>query len=243
MLLSADSWKNNELFRQEEEKGYFLKIYTSACEDSMQPTYIWIHLNHHKMLTMRKLFLLLCFVNSLTVLYAQNNDVAFTNRLNTYLKLNTDLNFDELMDYTHPNLFKLAPREQLVRLMKSAFDNEHARMSIDSIHIDLVSDDFIANGASYKRIDYSMKCKVLFKKMEIDDDDKERKMTEALLSGFPGGTVKYNRATKYFEVRAAAIMIAIKDSKNALWMFLGHQNNPEILEKLYPKEVIQQFKL
>jgi hypothetical protein len=55
--------------------------------------------------------------------------------------------------------------------------------------------------------------------------------------------VIYDKDTDKFIVKGSDFMFAIKDKPQAQWMFLGYQKNPDMINALYPKDVIAHFKL
>jgi hypothetical protein len=182
------------------------------------------------------------FISSLV--FAQSNtDKEFNKQLDIYLRLNKELKFDEMMDYTHPRIFQLASKEQLTEALKTAFDNPNFSMSLDSIFITDISAPFIFENSNYRKIEYRMLAGIKFKdtgfvsgKEDID------MMIKSLESGFQGGTVTYDESTRWFRINTKTIMFGIKDTTKP-WLFLGYQENSPELKKIYPPEVIAHFQL
>ena len=77
-------------------------------------------------------------------------------RLADFMKVNDEMDFEKVMDYTYPKLFTLAPREQLVKVMKDAFSSEEVKIELDSMRVDTVFAVFKIGDGSYAKVRYSM---------------------------------------------------------------------------------------
>jgi hypothetical protein len=197
-----------------------------------------------KQLMKKHFIILIALFSSLLASAQKTNDAEFDKRLNDYMRLNKELQFDELMNYTHPRIFKLASREQMVQILKQTFDNEHFSMSLDSIAVTNVSGNFKDNNVLYKKIEYWMDMKMTIKDTSATHNQNFiDQMKSGLEIGFPDGKVTFNEATGKFDVQTSAIMIAIKDNDATPWLFLGYQKNASLLNQLYSTEVIEHFKL
>jgi hypothetical protein len=178
-------------------------------------------------------------------LFAQDKaDANLNRRLQTYMKLTRELNFEEIMNYTHPKMFALAPRDQMVQLFRQTYDNDQFKMLIDSTSIIAIGPSFKVGVTDYRKVDYGMKLNIRFKDTSSTSDPAfVSTVIENLKQGFPGADVNFDQAKKAFMVRAASFMFAIRDNELSEWMFLGYQKNEEMVKLLYPQEVIEHFKL
>ena len=194
---------------------------------------------------MNKFIVLLLAFFLTTVSQAQKiADPELKSRLDTYMRLTHELRFEELMDYTHPSIFGLMPREQLVSAMREAFDNERMSMTIDSARATTVSPDFVVKNIHYKKVDYTMLVQVHFKDTSLfDKPDFVPTISAAFQKSFEGGTVTFDPVSHNFFIRASSLMMAIKDSPAKPWLFLGYQKDSTLIHRLYPQEVITHFKL
>lgn len=190
---------------------------------------------------------LIVFVTLLfcTATFAQkNSDTAFERRLNDYMRFTRELQFDDIINYTHPKLFTIATKDQLKEFLQGSFENEQMKIEFDSTAIKKVSENFKVENVLYKRVDYWMAVTVSFKNTAaLSDTSFINSMTAALQQGFPEGKIVYNPFRKKFEIQSNGLMIAIKDNDSAPWMFLGYQKNDALIKKLYPQQVIDHFKL
>jgi len=67
-------------------------------------------------------------------------------------------------------------------------------------------------------------------------------MTEAFSASFPEKEVTYNEKNKTFVIAGTDILFAIRDAGKP-WLFLGYKNEPELLNQLFSKAVIDHFKM
>ena len=174
---------------------------------------------------------------------AQTSDAQLNQRMQTYLQLNKNLNFDALMEYIHPVLFTVAPKEAMKQSLEQAFNNEEMKIRIDSIAILQVGADFKEGEALYKKIDYFMTLSMVFKDNQLEDEEFRNAMTEGMKQGFAGKQVGYDAAKKAIVVSGSEVMFAIKDTAATPWMFLGYEKNPELIKRVFPPGVIAHFKL
>ena len=174
----------------------------------------------------------------------QNSDPQLNERLQAYMKLSKDLDFEGLMNYLHPKLFTIAPKEAMAETLKKAYDNDQMHISIDSMAILNIGEDFTVGAARYKKIDYELSLQLRFKDTAITE---KREFVNGLLKNlegsFPGKKVGYAAAQKAFWVKGPDLLFAIKDSPETSWMFLGYNKNPQLIQALFPPEVIAHFKL
>jgi hypothetical protein len=185
-----------------------------------------------------------CFFVTLTSAQESVNDQELQKRLDEYMMFNKQLNFQKLMDYIHPGLFKVVPKDKFVELFEESFDNDKMKITIDSMKISEIGPAFKHGEALYKKIDYYVSMDLKLKDTTSkDDEDLIANMITALQEGFPDHSVIYDKDRDKFIIKGSDIMFAIKDRPQAKWMFLGYQKNPEMINALYPKDVIAHFKL
>jgi len=165
-------------------------------------------------------------------------------RLDEYMMFNKQLNFQKLMEYIHPVLFKIVPRDKFVEVFDQSFNNDKMNITIDSMIISGIGPSFKHGETLYKKIDYYMSLDLKFKDTTLKEDEGYvTTMISSIQNGFPSHSVSYDKDTDKFTIKGSDIMFAIKDKPQAKWMFLGYQKNPEMINALYPKDVIAHFKL
>src|SRR4051812_23907310 len=140
------------------------------------------------------------------------------------MRLTRQLRFEEIMNFTHPSMFAIVPKDQLVTMYTQLYDNNQMKINIDSTSVSGVSADFKSGGTTYRQVDYRLKLTVLYKdSASLNDSSFVNNLTTNLRQGFPGGTVRFNKAKSSFYISTGNnIMFAIKDNEQTPWMFLGY---------------------
>ncbi len=171
-------------------------------------------------------------------------DTALSKRLEEYIRLNKELKFEELMEYIHPSLFKLAPKDQLIEVFKKVYDNDEMKISIDNLEKRSISDLYALNGVQYHKVDYYMVMRMKFKdESKTLDSSFVNSMTTSLEAALPKKKVSYDAAGNQFFIKGTDVLMAIKDSPKSNWLFLGYDAGNEIIKQLLPMELIEHFNL
>lgn len=185
----------------------------------------------------------LAFLFSLFIVFAsqaqKSNDVQLTNRLQEYITLTKELNFEKAMDYTHPKLFTIAPRKMLVQAMNQAFGNKNMKIRFDSMAIASISPVYKYSNALYHKVVYFTAMTItLSDSTNLKNAELAEYMQMSFEAGFPGKKVSVDTVANAIKVAGSEIMFAIKDPTVKEWMFLGYdKSKPEMSTKLYPKSV------
>src|SRR5215471_8274006 len=194
---------------------------------------------------MRRIYLLL--LGSILLLSANaqsQTDAELKKRLNEYIAYTRQMNFEKLVDYVHPNLFKIVPKDQMVNAMRSVFENEMLNIAIDSFKVLKMSPDYNYQKSLYRKIDYfiSMNLKINDSTI-LRDTAKRSDFIVQMQTGFPGAVIDYVEKGNYLNIDTRKIMFGVKDP-NLKWMFIGFEDKQrELMEQLIPKDVLTYFKL
>ena len=187
------------------------------------------------------LFVFTCVLG--ITLSAQDKDTVLQRRVNEYMAMSKNADFEKVMEYMHPSLFKLSPRETLIQVMNETFHNPSMEIAFDSIKVIEIGPAFKLGEASWRKTDYYMSMHLKMADASVYTPEFIEQMKTGLQDQFPGKEVRYDPATKYFIISGMEIFFAIKDNPGTQWMFLGYQKNPQLINALFPKEVIEYFKL
>ena len=192
-----------------------------------------------------KKLLLLAFIVLSSLSTLAQRDTSLQRRLDEYLAANKQLDFERLMNYIHPKLFDIVPREQLIELFKSIFDNPQMTISMDSMFVKGISTSFNFKGAEYKKVDYYVGMSLRFKDSTVlTDQDKLSEIQERVKTSMSAENVKYIAQSNSLAIDAKKIMFAIKDNPHTQWMFVGYEpQQREMMKTLVPEEVLTNFKL
>lgn len=195
---------------------------------------------------MRKTFLCVVLIINGVISIAQSDTslISLEERLNEYMTINKQLDFEKLFDYIHPKIYEIAPRKDMVEAFRKIYDNPELSLGIDSIRKKKISESFQFNGGTYRLVDYHMVMWMKFKdEARVEDSSFVQTMLSGLKEGFAGKEVSFNKEKKTFVISGGDKLIAIKDTSKSPWMFLGYQKGNAQIANLLPAEVIQHFKL
>lgn len=196
---------------------------------------------------MRKFLALLLTTFLFIAVSAQvkSGDADLDKRMNDYLAYNKEMKIDQLMEYIHPSLFTIAPKEMIAKSLKDAFNSEELKMSFDSMSITAITNPFKTNDAEYRMVNYYSRLIMSFVDTTIFDQEGFKDiMFTSLQAAFPGKKIDISSEAKKIFIAGEDFMFAIKDKDNKDWMFLGYQaNQKEMIKTLLPEEMRKHFKL
>jgi hypothetical protein len=193
---------------------------------------------------MRKIvfFAAVAFFSVVTVF--SQNDPELKNRLQLFMEANRAMDFEKIMDYTYPKLFTIAPRAQMIEVIKSTFDNEEMQIGMDSLNIDSLYPGFAIKQSSYAKVKYSMKMVMKFKLNEEDNKDGKMQMAEMMLpvmkKQFGNDKVRVDDAG-VFHIKTTTYMVAIKDEYAKEWCFVNLNETDPLTKKILSKELLDKL--
>jgi hypothetical protein len=183
-------------------------------------------------------------------------------RLDGFLKANQSLDFEKIMDYTYPKVFKFSSRDQVMRELKDGFSSEVLDISMDSLKVIRIHPVFTMDGGEYAKVEYSM---LMLMDVKGDDDETttpadtldktdhainndaypapQTTLMVTLLEGQYGkGNVSADPKTGIIKIRMISDMAAIKDDLSKDWSFINlKSDDPKLLNMLLSKELQEKF--
>ena len=192
--------------------------------------------------SMKSTFLWLSFLVVGIIANAQQ-DTSLVKRANEMLKLTQLKDFEKIMDYTYPRLFTIAPREALITTMKSAFDTEEFTIELDSVKIHTVFPVFVIDDTSYAKVKHTMLMKMKYKKpYDKTDHDSKESMVSLMEERFGKGKVRFDPIANSLNIFMTPDMVGIKN-KTSAWTFVNlNEDNPELLNMIFSKKVLDKLK-
>lgn len=188
---------------------------------------------------MKKLFIVL-FVFCFSLHSNSQEDSTLRARLSAFMNANDLMDFEKVMDYTYPKLFTLVPREQMIEVMNSSFDNEEISIKIDSLKIDSIYPVFTNAEGHFAKVDYSMLMLMKLKAGEDSTKEKEKNdvVIAALKDQYGEEKVIFNEATGNIHIYVSTAMVAIRDQYAKEWCFINFKKDDPMTEALLSKDVI-----
>src|SRR5688572_2173154 len=107
---------------------------------------------------------------SFTGLSQTNDSVDLKKRLENYMALTVKKDFDKVMDYVHPSLFKMATRDQLKEALENAYSTKEMEINFDSMYVSAITPEFMLGQTGYRKVDYYMIMTMRFTDKETATD-------------------------------------------------------------------------
>jgi hypothetical protein len=174
----------------------------------------------------------------------KSSDPDLTRRLEEFLKANDEMNLEKVLDYTYPQLFTIAPREEVLKLMKETFDSEEVKVQLDSLKIDTLYPVFRIGKGSYAKVKYSMVMLMNFNVAKDSADAVDTEQNEAIRKGLSQQYGDQNvsmDANGIIRIRVKSPMVAVKDEHSKEWTFVNLKDGDSVTDKLLSKEVLDKL--
>ncbi len=154
------------------------------------------------------------------------------------------LNYDKILDYTYPKLYKFIPRDKMKEALISTFNGT------DEMKVKILAVDPNFNFGEIKTIDNQKFCLVKHNlSMELTlnetlEDEDVTMMIDLLKSAMETEDITFDKEKTTFKVNKIATMIAISDelTKNQ-WRFLNKDKENKLMAMLLNKKVVKELGL
>lgn len=155
-----------------------------------------------------------------------------------------NLAFEEVMNYTHPKVFEMANKEDVLAAMEYAFDNETMRIRL--VHVNptfTYSEIKMIEGKSFCLINYTNAMRMTFEN-KLSGDEIET-MKKSFLDSGEYKTVQYEKDRNSFFLEGNAFMIAVADeTTQGKWKFVNYsKTQAQLAEMLLGAKVIKELGL
>ena len=188
------------------------------------------------------IFLLACILFT-TISFSQDLNALKAEIQKTY-DATIALNYDKILDYTYPKLYKLVPRDKMKEALIATFNGT------DEMKVKILAVDPNFNYGEIKTIDDQKICLVKHNlSMEItlnetlEEEDVEM-MFDLLKSSMETEDITFDKKKTTFKINKIATMIAISDelTKNQ-WRFLNKDKENKLMAMLLNKKVVKELGL
>ena len=164
-------------------------------------------------------------------------DSALTRRVNEYLQLSEEKNFEGMVDYLYPRIFEIAPREAILAEMKTALGGDEIDLQMDSLKIDSIYPSFKMGKEEYAKVKYSM-----LMKMNVDPETADfEQMDRQFAIDFGKENVRIDTTNGSITIFSFVNVAAIKNQDTGQWFFMNIGEDPETEKKLLGAEVAKKL--
>jgi hypothetical protein len=189
---------------------------------------------------MRKTVFFLWLGLILSVAGKSQQDARLLARLDSMLLVTQEMNLEKILDYTYPKLFTIATREQMADAMKSSFETEDFKTTLDSVKIGKVHPVFSTKEGQYAKITHTMLMRMHFN--ETIEEEQSQAVIPAMEKEFGAGKVRFDKAKNTIVISLNSEIVAIKDEYATEWCFVNYDEDDSLVNLLFSKEVIEKLK-
>jgi hypothetical protein len=174
--------------------------------------------------------------------------------LETYISFTKKNDYNSIVNYLYSGLFKLVPKNVLLKLMKESFENDPVSNYIDTFSIHRISEIFQIDKKFFSKVEYYLELKidrnedVLAKIMNdesIDyiEHDVEMQsqidfMLKLLKAKYGEDCVKYNKQEDEFRIWQLNTMLAIYEENE--WKFVRWMTG-NMYKRIFPERTVKKL--
>ncbi len=178
--------------------------------------------------------------------YSQDYKKAINDEFTTYVTHLVNLEFEESMEYIPQSLFDIIPKEQMIMVMKQAFNNPDIEIKLLDPKILKINDAEKIEGKFYALLTYSNIMQMRYYSDEDETEDEAQMRTDitklSLEKMFGKKNVSFDEETSFFEIYVKKDVYAISTNGQNEWKFLAiEEKQKPLLEKLLPKQLTKKL--
>ncbi len=154
----------------------------------------------------------------------------------------------KLVEYLHPGLFDLAPKEFFIKMMDEAYGDSTININFSEMIVDGISEPVVMEGNKYALIDHNFDIKMQMLPADDSPEAKEENAGAAALSlpmfhqVYGEENVKFDEETVTFTIHSASETIAVNDEKSNGWKFLENKEDTKpLIANILPAAVLEKL--
>ncbi len=162
--------------------------------------------------------------------------------LTEYFRLLSEGKLSACMEYIHPGLFEIVPKETMVEMMGSTFEDPELKISIDSIQVTEVSEVVEIEEQAFARVGH--RYQLIMKPLDWPSKEELNTMVTGMGWSYGEDNIKVDDSEKNIRIQIENIMIAFHFPDMEHWYFL--ENSPErkgLYQRFIPQEVVDKLDL
>lgn len=190
--------------------------------------------------------------NSVRFMLTPGTPEALQYDLDRYIQLTESGDFEKVMDYIYPGLYRLVPRQLLLDKFKEAFDGSDMSDYTDGFFVSYISKPIGVEDMVFYKVKYVINLKadphsglvqqvlkgedVSYDVMDITND----LMFTLMEATYGSGNVKYDEGEGYFKVQLINEMLAIYEDGFDSWKFLKYGSGA-MYKRIFPPNVVKKL--
>jgi len=163
---------------------------------------------------------------------------------NKYLAHMLKQEFPQAMDYVNPKIFEIIPKDQMIDMMKSVFNNPDMKIKLSEPKILEVKPSKKIEGNYYSKMKYSNSMNIKMKPEEGETAEDREVMSAIMIPAFEQsfgeGNVKHDKETEAYDIYVVKDVIAVSANGASDWKFaVMEKEQMAFLKQLFPAEVFE----
>lgn len=191
-------------------------------------------------------------VNSIRFMLTPGTPEALHYDLDRYIQLTESGDFEKVMDYIYPGLYKLVPRQLLLDKFKEAFEGSDISDYTDGFFVSDISKPVEVEDMVFYKVKYVINLKadphsglvqqvlkgedVSYDVMDITND----LMFTLMEATYGSGNVKYDEGEGCFRVQLINEMLAIYEDGFDSWKFIKYGSGA-LYKRIFPPNVVKKL--
>ncbi|MEO1216483.1 MAG: hypothetical protein AAFY45_23305 [Bacteroidota bacterium] len=199
--------------------------------------------------TLKLLFCILFIFSGFAQAQPEATEESLSSTLSEYIGLVENMDLGGTVEYLHPKLFEMAPKEMLKQAMEQAFADTSISFRMYDGEITKIHDILTVEEGSYALVDYRFTMDMKFKLDEsnqdsVDSDLESIELTGSILAMQHGEeNVKLDKDSRTLTITANNTMYAILEEGFDSWKFLEKKPNMMgVLDQIIPESVKEKLK-
>jgi hypothetical protein len=177
---------------------------------------------------------------------------ALNRDLERYIQLTEAGDFEQVMDYIYPGLYKLVPRQMLLDKFKEAFEGSDMSDYTDGFFVSDVSKPVEVEGMVFYKVKYVINLKaaahsslvqriIAGEEINYDEVDNEQEfMLQVMEAVYGSGNVKYDANEACFRIQQMNEMLAVYENGFDTWKFIKYSSGP-MYKRIFPPKVVKKL--
>ncbi len=172
------------------------------------------------------------------------NKAGINKMMEEYIGYTLKNDFQNSLDYLHPKLYEISPKEDLVESFQKMMEDPEMKTHFDDFEIQKISKIINYKGIRYAALDYTMTMRLQFLlKPEEGNSDVDDFLLSLYHAQFGEENVSLDRATRTYTINSNNQLFAIGDPSIGTWKMLENKKGMErFIEEIVPKKVRKKLK-
>lgn len=163
--------------------------------------------------------------------------------LDEYLLIMENNEMKATLDYIHPKVFEMVPREMLEEQIVKAFEDSAVKIRMKGFEIDKISKVLTKDDVRFARVDYHLTMSIqLVEEVEASSADDDNFMLEIYQGMYGKKNVTFDEDTNTYTMIVKTSLFAIGDPGIGSWKMIENKKGGEaLLKMIIPQKIYKKI--